>query len=330
MSLPWIEKYRPTTLDNIVSHENIICSLNMFIKRKCLPHLLFYGPPGCGKTSTIMALAKELYGDNAGYMVMELNASDDRGIEVVREKIKKFVMAQNTFLGTINTTFKMVILDEIDAMTSDAQSILKKIVEEYSKNTKFCLICNCVQKIILPLQSRCIKFRFSPIPDKHIGDYITHLVKMENLKLEHDSVITIIDRSSGDMRKVLNILQSASMIYDVITPYNINKCLGYPQFDDMVNILTSLVNDKFEMAYDKICLIKTKNGLSLNDIITEIHDILIHYVLNSSSPIECVLTLSDRQIMYILDKLRHIELNRSVDTSETIQLCGLIGIFKKN
>ena len=250
LTLPWIEKYRPRNLNGIISHEHIISTLKIFINNRCLPHLLFYGPPGCGKTSTIMALSKEFYGKYDDSMVMELNASDDRGIEVVRDKIKKFVMGQNVFFGSRisdrDNIFKLVILDEIDAMTPDAQAILRKIIEQYTDNARFCLICNCVQNIIPALQSRCTRFRFSPLDNIHIRDYIKMVSEKESLSIDDDAINTIINRSFGDLRKVLNILQSTSMICTDISTYQINKCLGYPHIKDIENILNALILRKLQ------------------------------------------------------------------------------------
>jgi replication factor C subunit 3/5 len=331
-TLPWIEKYRPKILGDIISHEHIISTLKIFINNRCLPHLLFYGPPGCGKTSTIMALSKELFGQYHTTMVMELNASDDRGIEVVRDKIKKFVMGQNVFFGNCiedrDNIFKLVILDEIDAMTTDAQAILRKIIEQYTDNARFCLICNCVQNIIPALQSRCRLFRFSPLDQQHIQNYVNTVIKQENLNVEPDAIQTIIRRASGDMRKVLNILQSTSMICDNITTTQINNCLGYPHIIDIEQIFDSLIYKNFGDAYSNIISIKLNGGLSLGDIITEIHDILINYILNKTTNIKYITQMSDKQIMFILDKLRQIEANHYSNTNENIQCSGLIGIFK--
>jgi replication factor C subunit 3/5 len=330
-TLPWIEKYRPQILNDIVSHTHIINTLKIFINNRCLPHLLFYGPPGCGKTSTIMALSKELYGKYNGTMVMELNASDDRGIEVVRDKIKKFVMSQNVYFGNNiqdrDNIFKLVILDEIDAMTPDAQAILRKIVEHYTDNARFCLICNCVQNIIPALQSRCRLFRFSPLESVHIDNYINTIIKKENLIMDDDGIKTVIKRSSGDMRKVLNILQSVSMTTENITTFEINKCLGYPHTDDIENILNCLVNEPFNIAYKNIINIKMENGLTLGDIITELHDILINYILEDNTSVKYVNQLSCEDIITILDNLRYIEVNHYANTNENIQCGGLIGVF---
>lgn len=334
-TLPWIEKYRPNLLDEILSHEEIISILKIFIKNKCLPHLLFYGPPGSGKTSTIMAVAKELYGKYFDFMVMELNASDDRGIDVVRNKIKQFVMSENVFfknsVSERKNIFKLVILDETDAMTADAQAILRKIVEEYTNNTRFCLICNYINNISPALQSRCTRFKFTPINNNDVKKKIMEVVKKEKIKITDLGIEVIIRRAHGDMRKVLNILQSVSMIYSMVNEVNINMCIGYPRKRDMINIFDLLINENFDECYHELIKIKNENGLAISDIITEIHDILISYVLSNNETIfEEVKKLSVDDVIYIIDKLREIEFNNSVNTVEDIQISGLVSIFKGN
>ena len=162
-NLPWVEKYRPSALQELISHEDIICTIRKFISEEKLPHLLFYGPPGTGKTSTILACAKELYSPKEfNSMVLELNASDDRGINVVRNQILSFASTRTIF----NSGYKLVILDEADAMTNDAQNALRRIIEKYTDNVRFCLICNYLTKIIPALQSRYVYFYFNALSHK--------------------------------------------------------------------------------------------------------------------------------------------------------------------
>ncbi len=330
-TLPWVEKYRPKVLDDIVAQNDVINVLKIFIEKKCLPHLLFYGPPGTGKTSTIMACAKKLYGEYYPFMVMELNASDERGIEVVRNRIIQFSNTKSVFYGKNaeerKDIFKLVILDETDAMTDDAQAILRKVVENYTSNTRFCLICNYIQNINLALQSRCTRFRFSPLDKNSIKQKIEEVATMEKLKITNTGVNTIIGKSNGDMRKVLNILQSTSMAYKIVNEKNVNKCIGYPQKKQIVKIINSLVNDPFAVAYNKIRILKLEFGLSLTDILHEIHNILIEYLLTENPGKFDIAKLSEDQIKHIFDKIREIEFNQSVNTTENIQLSGLVGIF---
>ena len=325
--LPWIEKYRPTKLNDIVEHEDIIDSLKVFIQKKCLPHLLFYGPSGTGKTSTITACAKELYGKYYTFMVMELNASNDRGIEVVRNKIKQFVTAKNVYLK--DDMFKLVILDETDAMTADAQAILRQVIEKYIKNTRFCLICNYIQNIDPALQSRCTRFRFSPVGKNAIIKRVEDIVEKENVSVTKAGLMAIIRRSNGDMRKVLNNLQSTTMSHNIVNEKNVNLCLGFPRKSQMKEILDNLINEPYDVAYKNISKCKKINGLSINDIITEIYHILVNSLVNDVTDNDNIKKLNQEHIRLLLDKLRLVERNQSINSVENIQVSALIGIFKQ-
>lgn len=328
-TLPWTEKYRPKTLDQIMSHTNIIKTLKQCMTNKYLPHTLFYGPPGTGKTSTILAFARELYGKYYNFMVMELNASDDRGIEVVRDKIKKFVSAKSVFFCddnnvVRNNVFKIVILDETDAMTDDAQAILRKVIEEHSVNTRFCLICNYAQKILPALQSRCTKFRFAPITHDLLESRIKYVCLTEKIDITQDGIKTVIKHSDGDMRKMLNILQSVSMICDTITEENINICKGYPTKKEILEILDVLINKSYVDAYNYMVNNKLNMCMSLSDIICEIHEILLMCIIDDNM----VKGMTVEKIMFIMDKLREIDFYQSSILNDSVQLSGVIGIFK--
>ncbi|KAG0324176.1 hypothetical protein BGZ99_002139 [Dissophora globulifera] len=212
---PWIEKYRPKTMDDISSQEQTVAVLKKTMESQNLPHLLFYGPPGTGKTSTILALARDIYGpEMIGSRVLELNASDERGIQVIREKVKNF--ARSTVTHNIGTTncppYKIIILDEADSMTSDAQSALRRTMETYSKLTRFCLICNYVTRIIDPLASRCAKFRFRPLEETHSKERLEMICRQEDVKISPEAVLNLIRVSEGDLRKAIMFLQSASRL----------------------------------------------------------------------------------------------------------------------
>ena len=179
-NLPWVEKYRPMTIQDIVCQKQVINTLKNGIENKNLSHLLFYGPPGTGKTSAILAAAKDLYGiDNYKNCVLELNASDERGINIIRSKVQAF--SQKTINNKIN--FKLIILDEADSMTIEAQSILRHIIEKYSSITRFCIICNYIDKIIEPLISRCNKFRFYPLNKQSIISILKNIANKENINI---------------------------------------------------------------------------------------------------------------------------------------------------
>ena len=217
MSKPWVEKYRPDKISDIISHNDILNTLYSLIKKNSFPHVIFYGPSGPGKTTTILACAKHLYGESFSKMVLELNGSDDRGINVVREQIKDFScseMFSNSIFNKTNKKHKLVILDEADSMTFDAQFALRRVIENFSMTTRFCLICNYSTKIIPSLQSRCIIFRFSLIPESDHYKHISNIVLKENILIDDETLREIIKLSEGDMRKSLNVLQSLSISYD--------------------------------------------------------------------------------------------------------------------
>ncbi|PHH60324.1 hypothetical protein CDD81_1850 [Ophiocordyceps australis] len=216
---PWVEKYRPKTLDDVTAQDHTITVLQRTLQASNLPHMLFYGPPGTGKTSTILALAKELYGpEMIKSRVLELNASDERGISIVREKVKNFARMQLTNPSPSSKSqypcppFKIIILDEADSMTQDAQSALRRTMETYSKITRFCLICNYVTRIIDPLASRCSKFRFKSLDQSNAKKRLEDISHTEGVQLAHGAIDTLIACSEGDLRKAITFLQSAARL----------------------------------------------------------------------------------------------------------------------
>ncbi|KAI6093778.1 putative replication factor protein [Hypoxylon rubiginosum] len=220
---PWVEKYRPKTLSDVTAQDHTVNVLQRTLQASNLPHMLFYGPPGTGKTSTILALAKELYGpEMIKSRVLELNASDERGISIVREKVKDFARMQltNPPAGYRSRypcpPFKIIILDEADSMTQDAQSALRRTMETYSKITRFCLICNYVTRIIDPLASRCSKFRFKSLDQGNARKRLEEIADKEGVALEGGAVDALIKCSEGDLRKAITFLQSAARLVGAI------------------------------------------------------------------------------------------------------------------
>ncbi|XP_048196663.1 replication factor C subunit 5 [Perognathus longimembris pacificus] len=312
-NLPWVEKYRPQTLNDLISHQDILSTIQKFISEDRLPHLLLYGPPGTGKTSTILACAKQLYKDKEfNSMVLELNASDDRGIDIVRGPILSFASTRTIF----KKGFKLVILDEADAMTQDAQNALRRVIEKFTENTRFCLICNYLSKIIPALQSRCTRFRFGPLTPELMVPRLEHVVQEEKVDISEDGMKALVTLSTGDMRRALNILQSTNMAFGKVTEETVYTCTGHPLKSDIANILDWMLNLDFTTAYRNIMELKTLKGLALHDILTEIH-LFVHRVDFPSSV-----------RIHLLTKMADIEYRLSVGTNEKIQLSSLIAAFQ--
>jgi len=198
-----VEKYRPNTIADVFLEEKNKISINNFIEKKSFPNLLFYGPSGTGKTSTIIAMAKTIYKEKYNLMVLELNASDNRNIQVVRKIIKEFASCKTLF----NTGYKLIILDEVDSMTNDAQFCLRRIMETYSENVRFCFICNFIGKIIPAIQSRCSKFKFANLNTQQIYLKLDKIMEEENIKINKNVMDIIMTHCKGDMRKILNYIQ---------------------------------------------------------------------------------------------------------------------------
>ncbi|XP_069651447.1 replication factor C subunit 5 isoform X1 [Haliaeetus albicilla] len=346
-NLPWVEKYRPQTLSELVSHGDILSTVQRFISEDRLPHLLLYGPPGTGKTSTILACAKQLYREREfGSMVLELNASDDRGIDIVRGPILSFASTRTIF----KKGFKLVILDEADAMTQDAQNALRRVIEKFTENTRFCLICNYLSKIIPALQSRCTRFRFGPLTPELMVPRLRHVIQEEGVDVTEDGMKALVTLSSGDMRRALNILQSTTMAFGKVTEENVYTCTGHPLKSDIANILDWMLNQDFSTAYRKITELKTLKGLALQDILTEIH-LFVHrgrglrgWLPGKGPGRPTVMsppahTDTHRLLLSTVDfppsiriqlliKMADIEYRLAAGTSEKIQLSSLIAAFQ--
>uniref|UniRef100_A0A2K6F2I0 Activator 1 subunit 5 n=1 Tax=Propithecus coquereli TaxID=379532 RepID=A0A2K6F2I0_PROCO len=305
-NLPWVEKYRPQTLNDLISHQDILSAIQKFISEDRLPHLLLSGPPGTRKTSTILACAKQLYKDKEfGSMVLELNASDDQGIDTVQGPILSFASTRTIF----KKGFKLVILDEADAMTQDARNALRRVIEKFTENTRFCLICNYLSKIIPALQSWCTRFRFGPLTPELMVPRLEHVVEEEKVEISEDGMKALVTLPSGDMRRALNILQSTNMAFGKVTEETVYTCTGHPLMSDIANILDWMLNQDFTM-------LKTLKGLALHDILTEIH-LFVHRVDFPSSV-----------RIHLLTKMADIEYRLSVGTNEKIQLSSLIAAFQ--
>ena len=316
--LPWIEKYRPVNLTTIISHTIILNTLSKLIKNDKIPHLIFYGPPGTGKTTTILACAKEIYGENYQSMILELNGSDERGISVVREHIKDFSNTQLMIsqIMKLDCKYKLVILDEADSMTFDAQFALRRVIENSSKNTRFCIICNYLTKIIPAIQSRCTVLKFKPILfDEHL-QFINNIITKEKINITDDCINNIIKISEGDMRKSINILQSLYLInsQNLITIEHLYSTIGYLEPLKSLEMIKDLFSNKsLNEKYNTILKFKEDNNLSINDILKE----LTNYLIKSNN-------MTNNKLIKIFDKLAKIEVYLTNNVNQNIQLCAII------
>ncbi|GAB7343722.1 hypothetical protein MBLNU457_1701t1 [Dothideomycetes sp. NU457] len=347
-TLPWVEKYRPDTLADVSGHQDIIATINKFVDANRLPHLLLYGPPGTGKTSTILALARRIYGKkNMRQMVLELNASDDRGIDVVREQIKTFSSTKQIFSAFPSKSansgsdgaagndvgFKLIILDEADAMTSTAQMALRRIMEKYTANTRFCIIANYTHKLSPALLSRCTRFRFSPLKEPDIRRLVDLVIEKEEVNIAPDAADSLVTLSKGDMRRALNVLQachaSSTPLHtpgekpkgkierDLITQETIFDCIAAPHPADIITIRDTLLSTPdVTSCLATINALKVNKGLALADILTSLGEELTQLDV----PVQTRVTW--------LEGLAEVEHRLSGGGSENIQTGGLVGVVR--
>jgi replication factor C subunit 3/5 len=342
-SLPWVEKYRPSTLDDVAGHQDILATINKFVDSNRLPHLLLYGPPGTGKTSTVLALARRIYGNkNMRQMVLELNASDDRGIDVVREQIKTFSSTKQIFSAAPKpgdtaslAKFKLVILDEADAMTATAQMALRRIMEKYTANTRFCIIANYTHKLSPALLSRCTRFRFSPLKEADIRSLVDKVIIEEDVNITPDATDSLVTLSKGDMRRALNVLQAChasstplqppgkpapdpkTIERDEITQTTIYDCIAAPHPQDIQFILNMLMTTSdVTQCLRTINNIKATKGLALADILSALSEELV----KNDVPSQTMITW--------MDGLAEIEYRLSGGGNEVIQTGATIGVVR--
>jgi replication factor C subunit 3/5 len=321
--LPWVEKYRPENMGAVLSQQQNISTLQHSIDKKNLQHMLFYGTSGTGKTSTIIALAKEIYKENYKTMTLIINASEERGIEIIRNKIKDFIITKGLFLKEGDCAFKLVILDEADALTADAQAMLRSVIEKYTINVRFCLVCNHIKKINIAIQSRCVVFKFMPISHESIRQKILEISEKQAIQITDDGIETIIKISKGDMRKVINIMQSTTMIYDSINESNVSLCVGYPLSAQIKILYNSLHKYSIAKCYKIILDLINENSYNLYDIITELVSELLDDYMSKKNTIK-----QKKYFTNIIKQLKNIEINLSVCPNDSIQIAGIIGIFK--
>jgi replication factor C small subunit len=307
----WTEKYRPRNLSEITNQKEIVERLKMFVREKNIPHLLFAGPPGTGKTTAILALAHDLYGGRVEGNILELNASDERGINVVRTRIKDFART----IPISDVPFKIIVLDEADAVTSDAQNALRRTMERYSKSSRFTLLCNYSSKIIEPIQSRCAVFRFAPLNEKDLTLRLKFIADKESVKLEDSGLKAILYIAGGDLRRATNTLQGAAAMGGIVNEDVVFKVSSRARPEEVLKMLESAISGNFMDARSKLHELLINYGLSGTDVIRQIH----REIFNLKIPEVVKVNLTD----YVGE----VDYRLTQGANEEIQLSALLAHF---
>ena len=274
----WVEKYRPKKISELVNQKEIVSSIKSLLKNQSeLPHLLFSGSAGVGKTTTALCVSKEILGEYWRDYTLELNASDERGIGMVRERVKKFSRVAG--LDT-KIPFKIIILDEADEMTSDAQTALRRIVEDTSKICRFILIANNLSKIISPIQSRCVIFKFTKISDNDIVSQLKLIAKKENIKSDEKGLGAICNYAEGDLRHAINILQAVASSGNVTEPAA-KTVVGLTKTKDVQGVLKLALDGKISDARDKMIELVKVYGMSESDFLKYINQAVFNSKVNN-------------------------------------------------
>lgn len=303
----WTEKYRPKKLSEIVNQKHVVKNLKAFVSKKSLPHCLFVGPAGVGKTTAALCIANELFGEQWKANFLELNASDERGIDTIRVKVKDFARTVS-----LTRKFKLIYLDEADALTKDAQHALRRMMEKYSETARFILAVNYLSKIIEPIQSRTAIFRFNAISDKDIKSMLVNISKSENLNISNGAYDAIINIAQGDMRKAINILQTTALAYQKITEKEIYAATSQADPNIVKNLIKEISKDCFEKAREYLLTLLQERNVSGEDIVKEIYTQIMN------------LNISDEKKIKALEYIGECEFRISEGANERIQLEALI------
>ena len=313
----WTEKYRPKDFSDMKGQKEIVKRIKAFVEQKNMPHLLFAGPAGVGKTSLALIAARKLFGEEWHQNFLELNASDERGIDIIRNKVKDF--ARTRAIG--NVPFKIIYLDECDALTREAQQALRRTMENYTQTCRFILAANYSSKIIDPIQSRCAMFRFKPLGKKEIFSILEKIEKEEKLNINEKAKEALFGISEGDARRVDNILQSSAAINKTITDELIYSMASVARPKELNDVLKLALENKFIEARNKLLDVMLNYGLSGLDLIKQIQ----REIWN--------LDVENREKMNLIEKCGEIEFRLTEGSDEFIQLEALlsqIALAKKN
>jgi len=276
--VPWVEKYRPKKVDELVYQDEVVAVLKKCVTGAALPNLLFYGPPGTGKTSAAVALCRQLFKNADAYKdrVLELNASDERGIDVVRTRIKNFARqtVSTHFSNVTIPGLRIIILDEADAMTSAAQSALRRTMETESHSTRFFLVCNYVSRIIEPLTSRCAKFRFKPLPNDVQKERLKMICEKENVQIDEIAVNELVEISNGDLRKSITLLQSISAAGKPITVDDVREMSGYIPDEMLQRFLSICESPDFQKVHTFVRQFKSQ-GYGVYQALQQVSDVMV-------------------------------------------------------
>tara|TARA_Y100000310_G_scaffold106199_1_gene104709 strand:- start:77 stop:1036 length:960 start_codon:yes stop_codon:yes gene_type:complete len=300
----WTEKYRPSTFEEVKGQEEILTKIKAFVEQQNMPHLLFSGPAGVGKTTLSLVIAKELFGETWRQNVLELNASDERGIDVVRVKVKDF--ARTKAIG--NVPFKIIYLDESDALTKEAQQALRRTMENFTRTCRFILSCNYSSKIIDPIQSRCAVFRFKPLKKEDIFSMVDKIAVKEELQISPEAKEVLFDICEGDCRKLENVLQSCSVINKNIDKELVYSMASVAKPKEVKEILELALGNSFVSARGKLLDLMLEYGLSGMDVIKQIQKEIWN------------LETDDRKKVEIVEKCGETEFRMSEGSDEFIQL----------
>ena len=267
MSELWVERHRPQTVGDIKGQKAIVDRLKAYAKSRTFPHLLFAGPPGTGKTTAALALTKDVFGEGYRINLLEMNASDERKLESIRTKVKQFARTA----PSPGTTFKVIFLDEADALTPDAQGALRRIMEQNAETCRFILSCNYSSKIIEPIQSRCAVFRFRPLVEDQVLEMVTSVAADEGIKLDDDAAVAIANVSLGDLRKAITSLQVAASLDSHVTRDLVYETTATAPPEELHSYILACKEDGFQPARRRLKGLLDKFGLAGTDLVNQMH-----------------------------------------------------------